>query len=56
MVPTTGTVYRIDEIAAEPLTLNGILWLQETLSMRLIIASAMILGGIGIAVLGRHQE
>ena len=34
----------------------GILWLQETLSFRLIISSAMILGGIGIAVLGRRGD
>ncbi|MEM9219503.1 MAG: DMT family transporter [Cyanobacteria bacterium P01_F01_bin.150] len=33
----------------------GIVWLQEALSIRLIISSAMILGGIGIAVLGRHK-
>lgn len=33
----------------------GILWLQEALSVRLIVASAMILGGIGIAVLGRNE-
>ena len=34
----------------------GILWLQETLSVRLLVASAMILGGIGIAVLGRSEN
>ena len=34
----------------------GILWLQESLSMRLIIASAMILGGIAITVLGRNSQ
>ncbi|NET10068.1 MAG: DMT family transporter [Merismopedia sp. SIO2A8] len=33
----------------------GILWLQEALSVRLMVASAMILGGIGIVVLGRHK-
>ncbi|NEP43426.1 MAG: DMT family transporter, partial [Okeania sp. SIO2H7] len=34
----------------------GILWLQEAVSMRLILASVMILGGIGIAVLGRKED
>lgn len=32
----------------------GILFLQEALTMRLMLASLMILGGIGLAVLGRR--
>ncbi|MEL7070899.1 MAG: DMT family transporter [Cyanobacteria bacterium J06581_3] len=35
--------------------LGGILFLQETLSVRLMLASLMILGGVGSAVLGRQR-
>ncbi|MEO1386453.1 MAG: DMT family transporter [Cyanobacteria bacterium J06634_6] len=35
--------------------LGGILFLQETLSVRLMLASLMILGGVGSAVLGRQH-
>ncbi|MEO1402255.1 MAG: DMT family transporter [Cyanobacteria bacterium J06635_1] len=34
--------------------MGGILFLQESLSMRLVVASLMILGGIGLAVVGRR--
>lgn len=34
---------------------GGVLFLQETLSSRLILASLMILGGIGLAVVGRTK-
>ncbi|MEM8809670.1 MAG: DMT family transporter, partial [Cyanobacteria bacterium P01_G01_bin.38] len=33
---------------------GGILFLQETLTLRLALASLMILGGIGLAVIGRR--
>ncbi|MEL6779637.1 MAG: EamA family transporter, partial [Cyanobacteria bacterium J06597_16] len=35
---------------------GGTLFLNEALSVRLAIASLMILGGIGTAVLGRRQK
>ncbi|NEZ58753.1 DMT family transporter [Adonisia turfae] len=36
--------------------LGGILFLQETLSARLVLASLLILGGIGLAVMGRSEQ
>ncbi|MEL6221997.1 MAG: DMT family transporter [Cyanobacteria bacterium J06626_14] len=36
--------------------IGGIVLLQEALSIRLLIASVMILGGIAIAILGRHKQ
>ncbi len=36
--------------------IGGILFLQEALSMRLVVASLVILGGIGWAVLGRRPK
>ena len=35
--------------------LGGVLFLDETLSLRLVIASLAILGGIGLAALGRRR-
>ena len=35
-------------------SIGGILFLQEALTMRLTLASLMILGGIGLAVVDRH--
>ncbi|MEO0806290.1 MAG: DMT family transporter [Cyanobacteria bacterium J06643_4] len=35
---------------------GGILFLQEALSIRLVLASLMILGGVGLAVLGRRGQ
>ncbi len=35
-------------------SVGGILFLQEVLTVRLVLASLMILGGIGLAVMGRH--
>ena len=37
-------------------SIGGTLFLSEALSLRLIIASLMILGGIGLAVLGRQKS
>jgi len=34
---------------------GGIVFLQEAMSLRLAIAAVMILGGIGIATLGRKR-
>ncbi|NEZ66390.1 DMT family transporter [Leptolyngbyaceae cyanobacterium CCMR0082] len=36
--------------------LGGILFLQETLSARLVLASLLILGGIGLAVMGHSEQ
>lgn len=35
--------------------LGGILFLQEALSLRLMLASLMILGGVGLAVIGKQR-
>ena len=35
--------------------LGGVIFLAETLSLRLILASSLILGGIGLAIIGRDK-
>lgn len=37
-------------------TVGGIIFLQEALSIRLVLASLMILGGIGLAVIGKQRD
>ncbi|MEM7772270.1 MAG: DMT family transporter [Cyanobacteria bacterium P01_A01_bin.37] len=51
----TGTQAATVQLAVPILAaLGGIFFLQEVLTLRLVIASVMILGGIGVTVLGRR--
>lgn len=53
----TATRAATVQLAAPVLAaVGGILFLQEALSLRLVLASLMILGGIGLAVMGRRDQ
>jgi drug/metabolite transporter (DMT)-like permease len=51
----TATRAAIVQLAAPPLAaLGGVVLLGESLSLRLLVASGLILGGIGLAVAARR--
>jgi drug/metabolite transporter (DMT)-like permease len=52
----TATQGAIVQLAVPPLTaVGGVLLLDEHLSVRLVVAGAMILGGIALAIAGRRR-
>jgi drug/metabolite transporter (DMT)-like permease len=53
----TGTRAAIFQLSVPAIAaFGGVIFLSESLSLRLILASSLILGGIGLAVLGRRSS
>jgi drug/metabolite transporter (DMT)-like permease len=52
----TATRAAILQLAVPALAgIGGVILLSETVSLRLLVASGLILGGIGLAILGRRK-